>query len=181
MLRGRGPGQNYGIIVTRDSPKSVAEALWNNMFEKNGDPEKARATKIIQDFLDDIYALMAEFFPKAHHAALRRDPKFVEMALRGVIDDESEYEPNYDELPPIHKSLTFDDKVAKSFTAFGKVLRARCITLREENPGCITWPGPTPGPGPAPGGGVGDVLDGLDMGTIHPGHDMSPDEVWNFA
>ena len=124
---------------------------------------------------------MAEFFPEANHAALRRDPKFVEMALRGVIDDESEYEPNYDELPTILKSHYFDKEVAESFTAFGKVLRARCITLREEHPGCITWPGPTPGPGPAPGGGVGDVLDGLDMGTIHPGHDMSPDEVWNFA
>ena len=90
-------------------------------------------------------------------------------------------EPDYDELPPIYKSLTFNDDVAKSFTAFGKVLRARCITLREEHPNCITWPGPTPGPGPAPGGGVGDVLDGIDMGTIHPGHDMSPDEVLNFA
>ncbi|CAH0371482.1 unnamed protein product [Pelagomonas calceolata] len=182
--RGRGPGQNYGIIVTRDSPESVARALWTNMFN----PEGARATKIIQDFLDDIYALMAEFFPAAHHAALRRDPKFVEMALRGVIDDESEYEPNYDELPTILKSLTFNDDVAKSFTAFGKVLRDRCITLRKEHPGCITWPpGPTPpGPGPGPGGGGGgggvggDPLDGIDAGDIHPGHDMSPDEVWNF-
>ena len=174
--RGRGPNQNYGIIVTKDSPKKVAWNLWDNMFN----PEGTRAATIIQDFLDDIYALMAEFFSEAHHAALRSDPKFVEMALRGVFDDEGEYEPDYDELPPIYKSLTFNDDVAKSFTAFGKVLRARCITLREEHPGCITWPGPTPGPGPAPGGGVGDILDGLDMGTIHPGHDMSPDEVWNF-
>ena len=30
-------------------------------------------------------------------------------------------------------------------------------------------------------GGDGDPLDGIDAGDIHPGHDMSSDEVWNFA